>query len=143
MQILGRESDYALRCLVKLAGADEGAVLSARQIASEDDLPEPLLRKILQKLVKAGIVESVRGSQGGFRLGGLPEQTTVLSVVETLQGPVAINRCYLGRAACPRRPKCRLSPKLAQAQQMLEDTLRQVTIGDLVEETAAAQDGHP
>ena len=75
MQVLGRESDYALRCLVKLAGADEGQVLSARQIASEDDLPEPLLRKILQKLVKAGIVESVRGSQGGFRLGGLPEQT--------------------------------------------------------------------
>ena len=68
MDIIRREADYAFRCLVRLSELDEGAVESVRQIATAESLPEPMLRKIFQRLGRSGIVASTKGSRGGVRL---------------------------------------------------------------------------
>ena len=127
MDLLRRESDYALRCLAHLARRGTGYLGSVHRIAIEEKIPEPLLRKTLGKLKRAGVVKSVRGSLGGFRISLPPEKTTVLKVVEAVQGPMRISRCFVAKDWCPCQPKCRLRPKLMRVQEGLEKLLYDMT----------------
>jgi Rrf2 family iron-sulfur cluster assembly transcriptional regulator len=136
VEILRRNSDYALRAMAALAGAaaagDGKELVSARDLACSERLAEPHLRKLLQRLVRAGLVESVRGVAGGFRLARRPEEIDLLSAVEAVQGKLAVNRCLLGRRGCPRQKDCPLSAKLAQIQEGLGALFRNVKLADLL-----------
>lgn len=131
MELLRRESDYALRCLLYLAVAAGDRMYPARLLARAENIPEPMLRKILQKLARAGIVDSALGSHGGFRLHLPPEEITVLMVLEAIQGPVTASRCLVNRSFCPHRPKCVLSTALAGMQAGVEELFACTTLYDL------------
>ena len=133
MQLLRQVSDYALRALVHICRAGEEHTASARIMAAAEGIPEATLRKVLQKLVRAGIVTSLRGVRGGFRLALPPDEITVRRVVEAVQGPVAVNRCFLGQDKCPNQPHCPLRQKLIHLQEQLEGVLDGATVQDLAE----------
>ncbi len=133
MHVLRQVSDYAFRCLVCLSRRGEGHVESTARLASMAALPEAFLRKILQKLARAGIVRSVSGVKGGFHLSLAPEKITALMVVEAVQGPVAISRCFLGKDRCLNQTTCDLRSKLTRMQKDLEELLQTTTIRDLAE----------
>lgn len=99
MQIM-READYAIRCLLHLAREPQ-RVVSATELATATLVPKIFLAKILQRLAKAGLVQSQRGTQGGFKLARAPGEVTLLDAVEAVQGPVALNRCVLTGSNCP------------------------------------------
>ena len=137
MEILKRNGDYSIRALLVLGalGADE--LLSADRLASRAKVAEPLLRKLLQKLVRAGIVESVKGTGGGFRLARAPRAISVLDIIEPVQGKLAINRCFLGRSGCPLQGRCKISRKLVGIQEHLVQFFKGITLGDLIAEEPA------
>ncbi len=104
MQIT-RETDYAIRCVYYLAGK-KGEVTMVDEIARKMDTPKSFLAKILQKLARAGIVESFRGVKGGFRLAMSPRQISLLDVIEAIQGPVVMNICAMGKEMCRLSDTC-------------------------------------
>lgn len=136
MELIRRKTDYALRCLVNLAEAGQNQILSVHALAQQEDIPEDLLQKVMQTLTAAGIVSSQRGRAGGFRLARLPAQITVLEVFESLQGPFALNRCFLGTDRCRHQDVCWLRSKLSALQEEMVDFFRGVTIADLLREHA-------
>ena len=69
-------------------------------------IPEKFLAKILQRLSKAGLLRSIRGSNGGFSLRKPAGKITMLEVIEALEGPVAINRCLLRKGECAEDQVC-------------------------------------
>ena len=77
---------YALQAIMVLAKVPAGSVLKVADIASGPDIPAEYLVQVLIMLKNAGIVESVRGKVGGYRLSRLPEQTTVAEVLEAVEG---------------------------------------------------------
>jgi Rrf2 family protein len=141
MEILKRNSDYALRALIHLARLGPGAVVSARAISRAEHVPEPLLRKLLQELRRAKLVVSEQGVHGGFRLARPADQITILDVVETAQGKLAVNRCFLGKNLCPNEGDCLLSATLASVQDRLVGVFEGVTLDDLVGELAPSRQG--
>ena len=136
MELIRRKTDYALRCLVDMAEAGQNQIVSVHTLAQQEDIPEDLLQKIMQTLTAAGIVSSQRGRAGGFRLARLPAQISVLDVFESLQGPFAINRCFLGADRCRHQDVCWLRNKLSSLQEEMVDFFRGVTINDLLREHA-------
>lgn len=134
MEIIHRKTDYALRCLVNLAEAGRGAVVSVHTLAQKEDVPEDLLQKIMQALAAAGLVLPRRGRTGGFSLRKSPDQLNVLDVLEALQGPFAINRCFLGDGRCRHQPVCWLRNKLSALQEEMVSFFQGVTIADLIRE---------
>ena len=134
MELIRRKTDYALRCLVDMAEAQPGQVVSVHALAQTEDIPEDLLQKIMQALTTAGIVSSQRGRAGGFRLVRLPADISVLEVFETLQGPFALNRCFLGADRCRHQDVCWLRSKLTALQEEMIAFFRGVTIADLLHE---------
>ena len=88
MDIIRRNTDYALRAAVDLAGRFGGEPVSTKEIADRQEIPYQLACKLMQRLHNAGIVKSEMGPSGGFMLSKNPSKITVRQVVETIQGPV-------------------------------------------------------
>src|SRR5688572_12007100 len=85
--------ESSLHCLVLLAGLPAATTLPAKALAEYHGVSESYLAKHLQALAGAGLIESVPGPKGGFRLVRAPEAITVLEVVEAIEGPEPAFRC--------------------------------------------------
>jgi Rrf2 family protein len=103
--ILSQTAEYALRAVVHLA-QHEGAPLQATDLAAATNVPENYLRKVLHELVRGGVLASVRGKGGGFRLAVPAEQLTILRVVSRFDRLSEQRRCILGRPECSDADPC-------------------------------------
>lgn len=138
MEIIRRKTDYGIRALAHMAlGDSDRRVYGARDIAEARDVPEVYMQKVLHSLAEAGIVQSHRGVFGGFSLVKEPSEITLFSLMEALQGPVAINKCVLGQDLCPREKKCIVRNRWEGIQGDLVKFLKGVTLEDLLADFAA------
>lgn len=121
--MITRKTDYAVRCVLYLAESQKEVVMVS-EIAKEMKIPKSFLSKIMQKLAKAGIVKSLRGAKGGFRLAKKPTEISLLDVVETMEGSVAMNICAIDQKKCSLSSKCSVHPVWVEARENLETRLR-------------------
>ncbi|HUW19087.1 MAG TPA: Rrf2 family transcriptional regulator [Sedimentisphaerales bacterium] len=135
MNIIRQNTDYALRVMVNLARNYNNKAVSAQVLAGQEDISYQFACKILQQLHKAGLVDSSMGPKGGFSLSRPPGRIGLLNVIEAVQGPLKLNKCLLGADACPRRPNCPVSVKLAQLQKYIEKYLRGTTLKEFSQGT--------
>jgi Rrf2 family protein len=135
MDILRRNTDYALRLAVNLATHYGDGSLSTRALAEAGDVSYQLACKLMQKLHSAGLVESDMGPKGGFRLRREPGEIPIGEVIEAIQGPLRLNRCLLGKAVCQCQEGCPVRPKMAELQDQMDAFLGHVTLSDLVQAT--------
>lgn len=131
MQLISLESDYALRALIYLSFQPKGKISMVSEISESEMIPNAYLFKILRKLVKKGIVRSYRGPKGGYALARSPEKITFLEVIETLDGPMAVNRCLGEFTDCVLEPSCRMLNAWQRIQKVVAHELSSLTLGDL------------
>lgn len=134
-----RASDYALRGMVYLAKKSPGRLAMASEIAAAEDMPEYFFSKIFQLLAKSGLVNSFRGSNGGFMLARAPEEISVVEVVEVVDGPIATSKCAISPEACQRSSTCSFHSYWREAQESLMSVLGKYSIADAVEYMEAAE----
>lgn len=133
MDIIRRNTDYALRAAVELAGRFGGEPVSTKEIADRQQIPYQLACKLLQRLHNAGIVKSAMGPSGGFILCKNPSKITVRRLVEIIQGPVRLNNCKL----CRLSRYCNISSELARLQGKINDFLDGLTLKQLADTNGA------
>ncbi len=130
MQI-SRELDYGLRAMVILASHD-GEVLSKKTVADEFRIPVNFLALILPKLVRAGLVESLPGPRGGYRLAVLPASISLYDVFHAMDQELAFNECLDPAHGCEMVERCTVVPYLRELQQRSIEFLKGVTFDRLV-----------
>ena len=96
------ESDYALRIITALA--EDDGVVDAKTLSDNTSVTLRFTLKILHKLVIAGLVSSYKGVKGGYKLAKTPEEITLKSVIELIDGPIFIARCLEGGEECSLNP---------------------------------------
>jgi len=102
------------------------------EIARQMDIPKHYLAKILQRLVREGIVESVRGVKGGYSLLCSSDQITLFDIITTIQGSAPINVCALDRQKCGLSSSCAVHPVWVEIRKDVEKRLKSETIGKLL-----------
>lgn len=134
-------TEWLLHCATTLAQLEPGATASAAQLADYYDLPAPYLAKQLQALVRAGVLAATTGPRGGFRLARPAADITLLRIVEAVDGAASPYECreirQQGRGALPPedcRDACVLAAKMADAHRAWRDSLRGVTLADILGE---------
>lgn len=132
MDVLRRNTDYALRTMVHLARRWEGMPASSRDIAAAEGVSYDLMCKLLQKLAKSRLVKSTMGPKGGFELRRAPDKITIAQVIKSVQGPIKLNRCLLGGYKCPRKSDCPVYEKIADLQEYIDGFFSEVTLADLI-----------
>ena len=131
---ISRKTDYALRMLAELVRSPD-CVVSVRTAAEENGVPYSFARSIQHDLALAGIVESLRGARGGMKLAVDPKKTTLLQLVEAIQGPILIETCdFAGDngGACLFKPECHFNPVWCSADHMLREFFSSVSLYDVV-----------
>ena len=104
--LFSRESEYAIQTLLHLAGQTEDSYTYIRKIAADLNIPFFYLSKILNKLVKAGILTSLRGMKGGIKFARKPTEISIYDVIITIDGEDIFNQCVLGLPACSSDHPC-------------------------------------
>ncbi len=92
------ESDYALRILTAMAGYD--GVTDAKTISEDTSVTPRFTLKILHKLVQGNLVKSFKGVNGGYKLNVSPDRISLKTVIELIDGPIAIARCLDSEESC-------------------------------------------
>lgn len=132
MDIIRRNTDYALRLMVNLAERYGKGVVSSKTLAEEEGVTYFLTCKLLQKLNDAGLVRSEMGPKGGFCLHMPPSEISLAMIIDTIQGPISLNSCLLGVNVCPNQPTCPISKKLSELQSHIDNFLKKITLEDLL-----------
>ena len=135
MQIT-RAADYAVRVTVYLASLPPDRTAPLGELAEATGVRDNFLSKVLQRLVRAGVISSRRGTGGGFRLSVAPESLTLLQVVEAIEGKIALNICLSEWQSCPMQSQCAVFPVWQRAQAVLSRELGAVTIAQLAAQSA-------
>ena len=136
MDIIRRNTDYALRAMVHLAHCYGNGPESTKTIATEENISYQLCCKLMQRLNKAGLVRSCMGVRGGFELSSEPARIDLLKIVEAVQGPLTMNRCVLGKNVCENQKSCPVRMKLGELQRNMTDYLASTSLQDLLEAEA-------
>jgi FeS assembly SUF system regulator len=146
---LSRVTDYGIVILAELARHrpdDEPAELmsgapslNARELAERADLPLPMVSKVLKALTRAGVLESQRGTKGGYSLARDPEELTVSAMIAALEGPLALTQCSDGEAACDLEATCAVKSPWLIINRVVQNSLASITLADLTNPGFAAQ----
>lgn len=130
--MISREVDYAIRIVLGVA-AKKGGLVSASEVSEQMHVPYRFLRKISLALVKAGILQSRRGSGGGLTLARPVEEINLLEVIQAISAKgTGINLCLREDAGCELSANCKLHPKLIGIQQMLNEQFSTITFNQLL-----------
>lgn len=88
---LSKMADYGLVLLSEMS--DEHGLVSTSQLAEQTNLPETTVAKLMRLLVKAEIVDSIRGAQGGYKLSANPEDVSAQDIITAIDGVKALTAC--------------------------------------------------
>lgn len=134
---LTRAADYGVRVMIHMAGLPPGARASHSELAEAAECPQPFLAKVLQRLTRAGMIVSHRGSVGGVELREAHRCASLLEVVEAIEGPLRLNLCLETAQSCTRRLWCPAHAVWAEGQAALTNVLRSASIDELARRVAA------
>lgn len=123
-----RQADYALRAIIYLTLNPQARI---QEIARAQFVPKEYLAKIIQRLAQAEIVTTHRGVGGGIKLSRAPEDITLLDVIEAIEGPVALNSCFIRPGECPRESYCGAHVELEHIGRSLAKMLANVNFAQV------------
>lgn len=121
---------YTTRVLVCLA-CRGGWVRGSEVLAACSGVPRPYLVKTLHGLARRGLVETRRGSRGGYRLARDPREITLFEILAAVDGAEWFERCLLGLGKCSAQRGCPMHPLWSRQRARLEQRCRRLTLREL------------
>jgi Rrf2 family nitric oxide-sensitive transcriptional repressor len=128
--LVTRKTDYAVRCVLFLA-VNKNQVSNVAEVSKEMRIPRSFLAKIFQQLAGAGLVESIRGMKGGFRLAKKPSDISLLDIMTAIQGAEGVNLCVMNSRKCRLSSTCTVHPVWVDLRREMNRRLQEQTIDQL------------
>jgi Rrf2 family protein len=135
---LSKKADYALMAMKHLAQKRDVAQTSAREIAENYDIPIELMAKVLQRLVRTGLLVSTQGTRGGYALGRPSTAISVAEVIHAIDGPLSVTACSDDKHDCEQYSKCSIRDPLWRIRERIAEALSTVTIAEMAAEPQPA-----
>jgi FeS assembly SUF system regulator len=127
---IGKMTDYGVVMMAHLARQPD-AIQTGSQIAAACRIALPTVSKLLKLLTRAGLLVSVRGVAGGYRLARKPAEISVFEVIAALEGPVGLTECSRALQACPQQMDCSLHGNWDVINRAVQGTLRGISLDQM------------
>ena len=127
---IGKLTDYATVILAMLA-ADRSRVLTAGALSERTHIASPTVAKLLKQLHRAGLVNSTRGTHGGYQLARDPENISAASILDALEGPIALTECSAGSGHCGIEHTCSVGRTWQRLSVAVRRSLSEITLAQL------------
>ena len=147
---LSKKADYALIAMKHLAqnasraearmreGGAGAPSTSAREIAEHYDIPIELLAKVLQRLVRTGLLASTQGTRGGYTLSRAAKSISLADVIQAIDGPLTVTACSTEKHDCEQYSKCSVRDPLWQIRERIVAALGTVTLSEMASDQEIA-----
>jgi Rrf2 family protein len=132
---LTKKADYALMAMKHLAERPGSSSRSAKDVADAFGIPPEALAKILQRLVKAGLLHSQHGINGGYTLARPAHTISAFEVIQAIDGPLFITSCVTHRGECDQSDRCNIREPLRKVNESIEAVLKRIKVSHMREET--------
>src|SRR6476659_8029724 len=131
---LTKKADYGLMAMKHLAEHAQDGSCSAKDVAEAYGIPQEALAKILQRLVKAGLLQSQHGTNGGYTLARPAHTISAFEVIKAIDGPLFITSCITVRGECDQSDRCNIREPLRKVNESIEAVLKRIKISQMREE---------
>lgn len=132
--IYTKTGEYAIRAILYLSRQPEERLVMSSEVAEKEDIPAHYLAKILQRMAKYGYVDSFKGRGGGFRITEMANNSTILEVVERVEGPVINLKCVTGLKECSDEAPCPLHEEWAELRDRIHNLISSKTVKQVATE---------
>ena len=131
--ILSTKGRYGLKMMFELAKKHGSGTMSLKDIAKNQELSETYLEQLISHLRKAGLVNSIRGAQGGYALSREPAEITVGDIIRTLEGPLAPSDCVMdNEPECAKAGYCVTRPIWEKIMDSINSVIDSITLQDMI-----------
>ena len=134
---LTKKADYGLMAMKHLAEHVDQGACSAKDVAEAYGIPQEALAKILQRLAKAGLLQSHHGTNGGYALARDARSITAFEVIKSIDGPLLITSCTTNHGDCEQSLRCTVREPLRKVNESIQDVLNRITIAEMKDDSAA------
>jgi FeS assembly SUF system regulator len=130
MMRIGKLTDYATVILATLA-SDRARLLNAGTLAERTHIAAPTVAKLLKQLQRAGLVNSARGTYGGYQLSRSPDHISAAAILDALEGPLALTDCSVGVGNCCLEHSCGVGRSWQRLNAAIRKSLADVSLAQL------------
>jgi len=127
---IGKLTDYATVILATLAN-DRTRLLNASTLAERTHIAAPTVAKSLKQLHRAGMVDSARGTRGGYQLSRSPDAISAAAILDALEGPIALTDCSAGSGNCCLEHSCGVSRTWQRLNAAIRRSLSEISLAQL------------
>ncbi|MBZ0179689.1 MAG: Rrf2 family transcriptional regulator [Melioribacteraceae bacterium] len=131
--IYTKTGEYAIRAILFLARQKKDQLIMSSEIAKSEDIPSHYLAKILQRMAKYGYVDSFKGRGGGFKITELAKKSSILEIVERVEGPVINLKCVTGLKECSEETPCPLHNEWAELRDRIYNLISSRSVQEVAE----------
>ncbi len=134
---LSKKADYALMAMKHLALNAERGASSAREIAEQYNIPVELLAKVLQRLVREGLLVSQQGTRGGYQLARPAGIISIADVIVAVDGPLTVTACATEEVSCDQYATCSIRDPLWRIKDRIVAALATCSLAEMSTDTMA------
>jgi len=127
---LTKLTDYGILLMTHMASAEK-ELFAAAELAESTRIPAPTVSKILQALLHEGMLESIRGAKGGYRLARPAMQINVRDIIMVFEGSIALTECNLDHAHCDQAEGCTTSNNWKRINEAVSRALESISLADM------------
>jgi len=135
--MISQTAEYALRAVLHLGQHGDARPVRVNEMAGALRIPRNYLSKILHQLTRQGVLVSLRGKAGGFRLASRPEDLPLSAIITPFDRVDERRRCLLGRPQCSDRTACAAHTRWKEVADTIAQFFRDTTVADLLERGAS------
>lgn len=128
---ISRKLDYGIKLMVELARDDNNLPKSTSKIANNLQIPLPFLHQIGHSLMQSGLIKATPGPKGGLRLNMPANQISLLTITESLEGPICLNNCIENNSECLQKDNCSAQVMWANMQNQILNYLEGMSLDEL------------
>lgn len=129
---LSTKGQYGVRAMYEIARGYPETPVTIKEISERQDVSVAYLEQILNKLRKAGLIRSIKGPGGGYILNKSPEKVSIASILNELEGPVALTSCLDPEGGCVRVDSCVTHLLWKALGEQVEAFLKTITLKNLI-----------
>lgn len=133
------KTEYAVRALIRLAKAGDGAIITVKEMAADGDMSAPFLYSVFDVLERQGLVQSHKGKKRGFSLMRPAEEISFMEILQAMEGPMIKTQCLLNRdEPCPGNQTCAIHYTWLRIRDYVENELKDVSLAYLAHSKKAS-----
>ena len=131
MMRINKLTDYGIVVMTKIAAEKSNEIYTAREISESTNIPLPTVTRLLKTLSNNGLLDSQRGSQGGYSLAKSSDNISIASIIETFEGPISLTECSTSSCECSYESNCNAEEPWQKINDTVKNALESISLNEM------------